>query len=87
MSACIWYISKYVTLPSTGRVGTRPFMIMRELVKAGNRCLIFTSDSSHLAVAPDFEGSYLNTVSDGVEICWVRTLKYQGARSFRRILS
>lgn len=87
MSACVWYISKYVTLPSTGRVGTRPFMIMREMVKAGNRCLIITSDSSHLAVAPEFAGAYLATESDGVDIHWVKTLKYQGAKSFGRVLS
>lgn len=88
MSACIWYVSKYVTLPSTGRVGTRPFMIMRELVGMGHRCLILTSDSSHLATCPDLKGRpYLTSIADGVELCWIRTLKYQGAKSFRRILS
>lgn len=87
MSSCIWYVSKYVALPSTGRVGTRPFMIMREMVRMGHRCLILTSDSSHFYTVPDLEGQYLTSVSDGVEVCWIRTLKYQGAKSFRRILS
>ena len=87
MSVCIWYVSKYVTLPSTGRVGTRPFMIMRELVRMGHRCIIFTSDSSHFATAPDLDGPHKITVSEGVEVCWIRTLKYGAAKSFRRILS
>lgn len=87
MSACIWYVSKYVALPDAGKGGTRAFMIMREMAKMGHRCLIFTSNSNHLTDTPDFEGSHLTRVIDGVEVCWIRTLKYQGAKSFRRILS
>ncbi len=87
MSLCIWYVSKYVTLPNTGRVGTRPFMIMRELARMGHQPIIFTSDSSHFAKAPDFDGTHVVTAADGVDVCWIRTLKYGAAKSFRRVLS
>ena len=87
MSACIWYVSKYVTLPSSGGVGTRSFNLMREIRKLGHRTVILTSDSNHLAKAPEFEGPHLKKVIEGVDVCWVRTFKYSGAKSLRRILS
>lgn len=87
MSASVWYISKYISLPSSGRWGTRGFLLMREMVRLGHKALMITSDANHLTTAPDFEGSHLIETVDGVEICWVRTHKFKGARSFGRILS
>ncbi|MGN6144587.1 MAG: glycosyltransferase family 4 protein [Mesorhizobium sp.] len=87
MSATIWYISKYAVVPMAQSVGTRAFMLMRELARKGHRCLILTSDSNHLVTSPEFEGSSETLTVDGVDVCWVRTMKYQGAKSIRRILS
>lgn len=87
MSACIWYISKYAAVPLSKTVGTRAFMLMREMARKGNHCLILTSDSNHLLKSPEFEGDHLTQTIDGVDVCWVRTLKYNGAKSIRRILS
>ncbi len=86
MSACIWYISKYATLPSD-RVGARSFLLMREIARVGHRPVIFTSDANHLVSRPAVPGTHLRQTIDGVEICWVRTRKYHGARSLGRILS
>lgn len=87
MSRCIWYISKYAAVPLSKTAGTRAFMLMREMARKGNHCLILTSDSNHLLKSPDFEGEYLTKTIDGVDVCWIRTLKYQGAKSVGRILS
>jgi len=83
----IWYISKYVAPPGIGKVGSRGFMIMRELVRMGHTCTIITSDSNTLVQPPTLAGSHLIQDLDGVTFCWVRTLKYSTAKSLRRIIS
>ena len=88
MGLTIWYITKYASTPSVkGRVGTRGFKIMQELSRLGNQCLMFVSDAQHLTEIPIQETPYRRVVEENVEIHWVRTLRYSGARSFRRILS
>jgi glycosyltransferase involved in cell wall biosynthesis len=87
VSACIWYVSKYVALPSMGRAGTRGFSLMREMARLGHRCVVVTSDSNHLIQPPAFDGNLLVQTVDGVTVCWLRTRKYQGAHSFGRVLS
>ncbi len=84
---CIWYISKYVVPPDDTTIGGRGFLLMRELVKIGCDCLIITSDATEYCSVPDLQGSYEEEIIDGVSLWWVRTFKYSGARSFKRILS
>jgi len=60
---------------------------MRELARMGHRAVILTSDSNHLIVPPDFDGSHRVDVIDEVEFCWIKTLRYGKAKSLRRILS
>lgn len=86
MSSCIWYVSKYVALPSD-RVGNRSFMLMREFVRMGHHGIIFTSNSNHLVKTPEVTETHKVVSIDGVEMCWIRTLQYKGAKSFGRILS
>ncbi len=85
--ACIWYISKYVTPPSQGSVGGRGYLIMRELARMGHECVIITSDSNQLAQVPDLVRSYTRQDQDGIQLWWVKTLRYQVAKSVRRIIS
>lgn len=85
--ACVWYISKYLSFPKQGRVGLRAFLLLREMVKKGHRCVAFTSDSNHLIQPPQFSGTELQESIDGVEVCWVKTRKYRGAKSLGRVLS
>ena len=86
MKASIWYISKYVSLPPE-RVGSRSFMLMREIARMGHMTTIFTSDSNHLVKSPGLNRASKIVTIDGVEVCWIRTLKYKGARSLSRVLS
>lgn len=85
--ATIWYISKYITPPRTAKVSARGFLILREFARLGHKAVLVTSDSNHLAIPPEFDGPRMQEVVDGVDVHWLRTLKYEGARSFRRILS
>lgn len=87
MSACIWYISKYTAPPAKASVGARGYMIMRELAGMGYRCVIVTSDSNHLAETPKLTSPYMIENVDGMQICWIRTMKFTVAKSLKRILS
>jgi glycosyltransferase involved in cell wall biosynthesis len=48
---------------------------------------MFCSDSTHVAEPPRLQEAYVRDLQDGVEVWWVRTLKYSGAKSLRRALS
>jgi glycosyltransferase involved in cell wall biosynthesis len=87
MSTSIWYVSKYVSPPGTGTAGGRGYLLMRELVKMGHTVAILTSDSNQLADSPHLDADYLFQQVDGIQLCWVRTVKYSVAKSARRILS
>ena len=84
---CIWYVSKYVVPPDETGIAGRGYMLMRELSKCGFECLVFASDASEYSVVPDLKVPYQEELMDGMSFWWVRTLKYAGARSFKRILS
>lgn len=87
MSSCIWYVSKYVAPPGSGTAGGRGYLLMKELVQLGHKVVIVTSDSNQLAAPPKLEDGYLLQEVDGIQLWWVRTLKYTVAKSMRRILS
>jgi glycosyltransferase involved in cell wall biosynthesis len=60
---------------------------MKELAKLGHKVLIITSDSNQLAAPPHLDSDYLFQEIDGIQLCWVRTMKYSVAKSMRRVLS
>lgn len=53
----------------------------------GYRTVIITSDSNQLAEVPELDRPYLLQEVDGIQLYWVRTMKYALAKSLRRILS
>jgi len=87
ISTSIWYVSKYVAPPGSGTAGGRGYLLMKELALMGHRVAIITSDSNQLAAPPDLETGFLFQQVDGIQLCWVRTMKYSVAKSARRILS
>lgn len=89
MSGVVWYISKYIRPSTPDSVGARGFMIMNELAEKGYKILVITSDSNHIAASylPNLKSSYFVDQVNKMQICWIRVLKYKGAKSFRRILS
>jgi len=84
---CIWYVSKYVAPPGKGSAGGRGYLIMKELARMGCRSVVITSDSNHLAEPPVLRQPYMHQLSDRMDLWWVRTLKYNVAKSSWRILS
>lgn len=87
MTLRIWYISKYAAFPDAKRGGSRGYRLMRELVRRGVECTIFTSDSNHLTDITPLQGERRVRDVDGVAVCWLRTYKYSGARSIKRVVS
>ncbi len=87
MRKCIWYVSKYVAPPGKGSVGGRGYLLMKEFARLGYDSVIITSDSNQLTQVPSLDQPYLRQEVDGIQLWWVRTLKYQVAKSARRILS
>jgi glycosyltransferase involved in cell wall biosynthesis len=84
---CIWYISKYVLPPDGASSGGRSYSLMRELAYLGARVVVITSDSNSLGKVPVLTQQYMQESIDGVDFWWIRTLKYQVAKSTRRMLS
>lgn len=87
MKKSVWFINKYSRIPTEGGIGSRDFMILKELAKHDVYCLLITSDSNHLAAVPVLTSKYYHDLVNGVNICWVKTSKYKVAKSFRRICS
>lgn len=87
MGKCIWYISKYVAPSGKGSAGGRGYLLMKEFARLGHCSVIITSDSNQLTQVPELDRAYLKQELDGIELWWVRTLKYQVAKSMRRIFS
>ena len=87
MKPCIWNVSKYVAPPAKVSAGGRGYLIMREFARMGYGCVIITSDSNQLAEVPRLDQPFLHQEVDGIQLYWVRTMKYVVAKSLRRILS
>lgn len=87
MGLNVWYISKYIAPAYAAKVGARGFLILREFARMGHKSVLITSDSNHLADTPRFEGAHLHERVDDVDVYWLKTIKYEGARSIARMLS
>lgn len=83
----IWYISKYIAPPTAAKVGARGFFLLEEFVKNGCRAILFTSDSNHLVSPPLFNQKSFHETVENVEVYWLKTFKYDSARSLRRMIS
>lgn len=86
MSEVVWYISKYFGLPEH-RVGSRPFLLLRETAKMGCRPIVFTASLNHLFTSRELSEAVQLEEIDSVQICWIKLRKYVGARSLGRIIS
>lgn len=86
MKKNIWYISKYAT-PLKYGFGSRLFYLAREFNILGNNTVVISSDSNHLAQFPNFKSVYTKEIINGVDTWWIKTIKYKGSNSIRRIMS
>jgi len=86
ISKCIWFISKYAS-PLKYGFASRHFYLSKVFSALGYRTIIISSDSNHLVEIPRRDRTYYHEVIDGIDTWWIRTVKYHGVKSFRRILS
>ena len=84
---CIWYISKYLVIPSESSLGARGFLILEELSKLGHKCVVITSDSIAFSKVTALKESLSKKEINGVEVICLRTYKYKIAKSFKRLIS
>lgn len=87
MKKTIWFISKYSKIPQNGGVGSRDFMILKELAKMGCHCFFITSFGNHLSGFSHQKKIYeIQDVND-VHVCKIKTNRYKRAKSVGRIIS
>ena len=82
----ILIISKYASSREVG-FETRLFALSRYFVSKGNSVTIIASDSNHLAKYPVSSITYNYETVQGINSIWIKTLKYRGTVSARRVLS
>ncbi len=82
----IWYISKYA-IPFRYGIASRHFYLAREFNRMGYETIVICSDSNHLVKFRQLKTSYTLEKIDGVDTWWIKTFKYVGARSIRRMIS
>lgn len=87
MAKSVWYISKYFAPETEDSPGGRGWLLMEELAKQGYRPTVFTSDSNQLIEPPKLDGRTYTYQYKGVQLIWLKTLKYLNAKSIRRVMS
>lgn len=87
MSKTIWYVTKYFSPKTANSPGGRGWFLMDEMRRAGYQVVVISSDSNNLVDLPVLKERVTLQHTDGVEIIWLKTMKYSVAKSLRRILS
>lgn len=87
MGKSIWFINKSSRVETEDEVGSRDFMIMKEMAKLGHDCLIFKADYSHLWQSKPIKSRSAISMVSGVSVCDLKTTVYTKAKSLKRILS
>lgn len=83
----VWYISKYFGMKTSNNRGGRDYQILSEMNKLDIDITVITSDSNNVVEVPSLTKNVTIMNSDGLKIVWLKTMKYQIAKSSRRILS
>lgn len=82
----IWCISKYASIPKYG-AAARFYYLAKEFSKTNDQVVLLTSDANHLCQYPETDTRYNYVKEDGIDICWIKTLKYSKAASIKRVMS
>lgn len=82
----IWYISKYAR-PNKFGMATRHFSLSKEFVRNNHETVVITSDSQPKGNFPKFKHVYNKLNFNEVKTIFIRTIKFNSANSFRRIIS
>lgn len=87
MKKTVWYISKYFAPKTSTAPGGRGWFLMKGLVDLGYEVIVITSDSNSLIEPVNLPSNVCEETVSDVRIIWLNTLKYNIAKSPKRILS
>ncbi len=60
---------------------------MKEFARLGHKPIVITSDSNNLIDAPQLNSKVETHINNDVTLVWLKTMKYEVAKSSRRVLS
>ncbi|QIL42834.1 glycosyltransferase family 4 protein [Acidovorax sp. HDW3] len=87
MKKTIWYINKYFAPKTHSTPGGRDWNLLKEVHNLGYRVVVLASDSNSVWETELLDKSVVREEREGLDIVWLRTMKYGVAKSFKRILS
>lgn len=83
----VWFIFKEAS-PANQGAYSRHFFLARQLVKKGYKVYIFASTFHHFQFEPKKQiESYSIEEIDGVNVCWLKGVKYKNPHGLKRVLS
>lgn len=87
MDRSILFINQYASDLETG-FGGRSYYLSKEIAKLGYKSALVSADFTHLQLTPQTNNAkYQMKTADGVEHIKIRVMRYQGARSYKRVLN
>lgn len=87
MSKTLWYITKYFSPSTETTPGGRAWFLLKEMSAEGYKPVVITSDSNNLVEVPELSKSVTVQHQDGIQLVWLKTMKYGVAKSWQRIAS
>jgi glycosyltransferase involved in cell wall biosynthesis len=87
MKKTVWYISKYFAPKTSTAPGGRGWFLMKGLSSLGFNPIVITSDSNALIEPVNMQSKVEIEQVEGVKLVWLQTMKYQIAKSPKRLLS
>ena len=82
----LWYITKYFVPEDENSAGSRGWQLVKHLDQTRYQTIVFTSDANMFLYREPSQDAKSEETKNGIQLVFLRTLKYQSARSFRRIL-
>lgn len=87
MSKTFWYITKYFSPSTATTPGGRAWFLLKEMAAAGHQPIVITSDSNNLVEVPELLQPVTVQHQEGIQLVWLKTMKYGVAKSWQRIAS
>lgn len=87
MPKTLWYVTKYFSPATKTTPGGRAWFLLKELAQAGHSVVVITSDSNNLVEVPHLTQAVTKEQQSGIQLVWLKTMKYGVAKSLVRLLS